>query len=1111
MEESQDYKDSSKILSFCDSLHDFEGGRCMHPNLTPTLIKDALVKLEGQMPGVFVPAIKPDGSKGRVSSVEHKCVEYLSSKYDYINDEEIVIDLQPINFSQALGLSYGQNIAFIIDCGFRSRFGDLLSYYDGNELKHQQPQDAVHYFNLNTITSYWDEATKVSKCGFHVDIIPFNDDIKKIDIPDCGFHVDLMSVPPENSNPSKDPKKTINTLVYTTPPPLVQQPIPAAVAAPAVTQEFESYDLEGNVFDFSVRNLCPWVKKDLKCIKTITKSDKYSNFLTSKINDTSFPLHIKRSMDASLVMTAKYLNNGQKKYKLFVKRTTGFQGKKPTHSLSLPIDYNSVIKMLRNPTETLEKQNAAHVPIAVTKMLTQQDSLIPKIDKAVLITCDNLCYLRAKLEKVPAVLFVSGMAKIYKGGDVKVEDVIADINTSDVKHLQNQINKLLAWKDEIINKLRTFTETFNKSFEHFWNHYLSFSKISDTDAWQFKSKSDIIKDQVITQSKSCIQQVESLLTFLFTVQTTEDQNEGDDLYLNKVIWSIIHKFVKIYYPILCPSVIDRILTDVLPPIIIDQTQPPDGYKPDQHNLKYFLYIRNVIKILSSINLTDNNIQTPYTESTLKKLNPSNTIIVYKNDALNKILSIFNIAIDDIFRIIPNIVETDIDDSIKPNLTRSTMKHVGEVLYDVSLCTSFGGTRQAGLRQNNVTYLLEVFDTQRDKIDKLLEHLNNILPQQPQNNQAEPPPQQPQSNQAEAPSFSSSPSPTNSPQKKIPRTDGGPCSSTHQQPQNADPFPLKPEYTTINHSSTNFFHLKSGAYEGSKQLYNMLCELDTTWILKTLVQQGGMDTDTDTDGEGEAGPSGTTPPRGFVPQLQQGVTPPPRIQGAPGEPGSQLPIRNIPNTIQPTLPASLGPFSLSQVATTGSPNQPPPQLPLPQSDLDIFNNYYINLYQNNNLYRDIREIINMIKNNFIENLFNSTISTDMNVLIQLFSQDNIYNENGTYNDTFNTFKSLFNIITVNTKLNGYFGPLPNPPNPPTPEIQEERFNYAMESLYENSILRAILVSAFIDANQGQQPGPSTTGGGIKQYSLKDYHRKYYRQYYELYYNNKMYKCLQSIGD
>lgn len=1152
------YNNCSKILSFCDSLHDFEGGRCLHNNLTPTLSNDPrlLEPLPINIPTIFAPK-----NRGRVASVEHKCVDYISDLIPSITNEEIVVNLQPKDITTKLGLNSGDNIGIIIDCGFRSRFGDLLTYFNGNQLINGPIQDSANYYNLNTITSYWDEATKVSKCSFHVDIIPgenVGDDINKINIPETGFSVNL------DIDNNKTNNKSINTLEYIG----YKNTLPDN-ENPYI---FDSQTLEAKTFDFSVRSLCKWVSSGTIVANKVSKNRNYDNFFNNNQN-TYCPLHIKRSMDAGLVMTTKYLNLNKNKYQLFVKKTTETKGKKPTHSLSLPIDYESVIKLLRDK-RGLVIQNTNNVNESVVKMINEQEKLLPpQFEKVVLITCDNLCYLRAKLENVPAILFVSGVAKIYKGEEVTEAKVIESIESIMKNDFIKKVILLIDWVNEIKVKLKctknTQTDELNNPISeiinNFYTSYLNFEKFNDELPEDCKScKFNTIKNNLLSISTGIFVQIDNLLSSLFTIN--DDSPSTSNTNTNNKILQILGNFLKIYDANLCTqsndengnrfNTIIKSISDILEnikipkqpgspsaaPLIssIHQTLSPEkqfSFRPvsssneknSQPNLKYYIFIRNLINVINGININTNtntidselHTQTYEENKVFKKLKHEN-IKYLENDALNKILSIFNIYVDDLFKIIPNIIDTDIDEGIKDQLTRSTMKECGEVITEVKLYTKLGGTRGQDSKINNLKYIYEIFAGQRDIINKIYEDLNKLttdfsncdadLTEEPEDlaqvqGQSS---AQGQSNKRQgSPLLGETPIEKKGRSEQVNEEQGNvvgeenpnPNEDVEMNPENIVqniPPDYEPDtiaqvnlnYLDIFRPKLSFFYARNAAIEGRNDLYNILCELDSYWRFKDINVGGGNDIDKATRED-------------IASRLNPGI-------GQPSQqtPGINVPIFQTPGSL-PTQPASQ-PYSQGQFGLIiPQPSNDDPDLNrikikryLSQYDIDLLNKYKNRIYELKYSPNDLQGETNIIdgllgkeQNNkgiieYYKNLYNSSDVKAFLCELEKFLLE-IYNI------------ILSNSIIFNTELNidilSYFSDV---------DIEEEvKFNEFKNIFKQEEILRIFGDYFGFKEQQIITQGASTSATPLAaSIPAATYEAEMFEYIIDIFYNNPVHRAL-----
>jgi hypothetical protein len=133
-------------------------------------------------------------------------------------------------------------------------------------------------------------------------------------------------------------------------------------------------------------------------------------------------------MDAGQVELTNWLNKSEG-YKLVI--TEALDGKnKKVHSLAASkisildpqtLHDNIVKNKYVVPRPDLEK--------AVIQPGTQDGSkLIPRIDKFVLFTCDRLCYLKAKLLKVPAVYVNATMnqIRVFQGISKPKEEIFVE-------------------------------------------------------------------------------------------------------------------------------------------------------------------------------------------------------------------------------------------------------------------------------------------------------------------------------------------------------------------------------------------------------------------------------------------------------------------------------------------------------------------------------------------------------------------------------------------------------------------------------------------------------------------------------------------------------------
>jgi hypothetical protein len=470
---------SSMFREPLDSVHDFFKGRCTAKNdtadskQTNRLISVNAGKYTFNIhSGVAHQLDLPAAYKAKGFELIDRMVSNPPRKVGTVEDDTMafyesmfpdIADTAQINLNQWTGknnlnelsqklltedeIRNGIGIGVIVDCGMKPRFSD---HFETIEKAINSSEQKVRYYNLHLMCTDWDEAPKTTKNVYKVHIVVDTPQSKEIPIYGCGVSFKLTSlndlakadgmegglggkIDLEHLNinnisvelPSDSDIKYAVTLPHS-----LLKTKALKLSVPHMCSSVNHGTLKGSFFD-EAKFKTNFVKSKHEYLNTVKNSSVKLNqtfFTNYNLQRNNLFFNLKRSMDAGQVELTNWLNKSEG-YKLVI--TEALDGKnKKVHSLAASkisildpqtLHDNIVKNKYVVPRPDLEK--------AVIQPGTQDGSkLIPRIDKFVLFTCDRLCYLKAKLLKVPAVYVNATMnqIRVFQGISKPKEEIFVE-------------------------------------------------------------------------------------------------------------------------------------------------------------------------------------------------------------------------------------------------------------------------------------------------------------------------------------------------------------------------------------------------------------------------------------------------------------------------------------------------------------------------------------------------------------------------------------------------------------------------------------------------------------------------------------------------------------
>jgi len=438
-----------------DSVHDFFKGRCTARNdASDPFQKSRLVSYNGSkyffhihtglqsIPLEIPKKLAAYKAKGyelidrmisnpvkKLNSIEEDTLAYFESVYPFITDtKQINLEIwKGKNNLEELSAvlltedekNAGIGIGIIVDCGMKPRFSE---HFETIEKPIQGAK--VRYYNLHLMCTDWDEAPKTSKNVYKADIvvkpgIETNEkkifgcgvsfQFKSLDTlaEEVGMYAGELNLEHLNINNIKVelPSYTDLNFKVTLPHSLLKTKS-LKLTVPHMCNSVYQGVLKGSFYDPN-KFQKNFVKSKHEYISTIRNSAEklgQNMFTDDNLQRNNLFFNLKRSMDAGQVEVTHWLNRNIGKYSLVITEALDSKSKK-VHSLcaakSKILDPKTLHDMIIKKEMKIARED---IEKAIIDPGTPNSSkLIPRLDKFVLFTCDRLCYLKAKLMKVPSV------------------------------------------------------------------------------------------------------------------------------------------------------------------------------------------------------------------------------------------------------------------------------------------------------------------------------------------------------------------------------------------------------------------------------------------------------------------------------------------------------------------------------------------------------------------------------------------------------------------------------------------------------------------------------------------------------------------------------------
>ena len=394
-----------------------------------------------------------------INKVEAKTLEFFENEDIELMDNEVV-NLDTLTTDNIL--EHLSNILFddlknkpeihigvITDCGIVSKISKNFKMYG-------DPNKKFNYYNMHLICTNWDEAIKSNKNAFKAEIIHINDDALKVPIFGCGGSFIFKSIQELNKNITGYEGSLKLADLNTN---LLSFDMPDANGSDMDIVIPHSL-LKSQALNFTVKHMCKSVENNsingtffdpIKFAETFGKN-KHTYLLTIKqtidnslknlftnhnVQNNNLFYNLKRSMDAGQVDLIYWLNKNMNDYKLLITEACNNDGK-PMHGLCKDImDPRTLQSIMNNTPLQIDANNIKKSIIEVNNY--DNNKVIPRIDRFMLITCDRLCYLKAKFLRVPAIYIADKKAKLFRGDTKTKAEILQEV----MENAKNFMNKFL--------------------------------------------------------------------------------------------------------------------------------------------------------------------------------------------------------------------------------------------------------------------------------------------------------------------------------------------------------------------------------------------------------------------------------------------------------------------------------------------------------------------------------------------------------------------------------------------------------------------------------------------------------------------------------------------
>lgn len=391
-----------------------------------------------------------------ISDVEGKTMNIYNVLFPNITEESVDViknlkedELMRLVQDRLLTKEERENqigVGIIIDCGMKGRLLNRFAFVDRETQTLKSYPHMAPFYNLLPICANWDEATKVKKRAYCVDIVP-TEKLQKIPIYGTNLFFQLHSYMSYHNmlETASGYQGNLNLQMLD----INNLGVTFHDDNQETTTIIPHSLLKNEFFRLTVKNMCVDVKnynKDtiprpeqylafdaLKHFEPTTKADyqaRMQRLVTKERRDkNNVFFNFKRSMDAGQVELVHWLNHNRE-YNLFVNTAYDDRGgiSFAQGKIKGLLTTAYLQDILRHPEKLKESALDPSSRDYLTKGFIHvgednPGAVIPKIDKYALVTCDRLCYLKAKLMNVPAIYVAGNIMKVFQVETVEPKEM----------------------------------------------------------------------------------------------------------------------------------------------------------------------------------------------------------------------------------------------------------------------------------------------------------------------------------------------------------------------------------------------------------------------------------------------------------------------------------------------------------------------------------------------------------------------------------------------------------------------------------------------------------------------------------------------------------------